>query len=76
MTDSEKMLAWLEYAINVNYDEYHDSGDSYWGGRMSAYRNVKQRLKDNDFEIPEEDNDDDGREVFGVGCRNWWNSGT
>lgn len=32
MTDTEKMLAWLDYAIMVNHNEYNDSGDSYWGG--------------------------------------------
>lgn len=52
MTDKEKMLVWLEYAINVNYDEYHESGDGYWGGRMSAYRNVRERLMTGDFDIP------------------------
>lgn len=52
MIDTEKMLAWLDYAIMVNYNEYQDSGDSYWGGRMSAYRNVRERLRDGNFEIP------------------------
>lgn len=56
-SDKEKMLAWLDYAINVNYEEYHESGDDYWGGRMSAYRNVRERLRTGDFDFPEGDDD-------------------
>lgn len=59
MTDPEKIIAWLDYAIETNYDEYHESGDAYWGGRMSAYRNVRERLRDNDFEFTKEGKEDD-----------------
>ncbi|QDK01485.1 hypothetical protein SEA_LEEROYJENKINS_89 [Microbacterium phage LeeroyJenkins] len=55
MIEEEKILAWLDYAIQVNYDEYHDSGDGYWGGRMSAYRNVRERLISGEFETPSQD---------------------
>lgn len=53
MIDTEKILNWLQYAIDVNYDEYHESGDGYWGGRMAAYRNVRERIREGDFDAAE-----------------------
>lgn len=52
MTDTEKMLAWLDYAIQENSSQYIKTEDDYWNGRMVAYRIVKERLVSGNFEIP------------------------
>lgn len=51
MTDAEKILKWLDYAIEVNRTEWIKSREEYWSGRMVAYRNMKQRILENDFEV-------------------------